>query len=114
MGLEHHTNTVSCMCIARSKNHDFLISGSFDRTVAIWDISKRRAFNPLPEFTLTLAEREILAVAYDPMHEIFFTAGNEKVHTHAHTRVHTYTRTHTHAHRTFASGTSGRMRSWAC
>lgn len=79
MVLEHHANTVSCLTIAHAKRRDFLISGSFDKTIGIWDLSKRRAFNPLPEHTLVVSQEEVICVCHDPFHDNILTAGNDKL-----------------------------------
>lgn len=79
MTLEHHTNTVSCMAVAKSDNRDFLLTGSFDCTVAIWDLSKRRALSPVPEYHFKASDSEVLVVCFDARHDTILTGGNDTV-----------------------------------
>jgi len=76
MTLEHHKNTVSCLTVAPTQKRDFLLSGSFDGTIAVWDISKRRAFNPLPEQVIRASNNEVLCVCYHPRLQAILVGGN--------------------------------------
>lgn len=79
MALEQHKNTVSCLAIAHTAKQDLLISGSYDNTIALWDISKRRVFNPFPECSITVSSEEVLCVCFDSTHETIITGGNDKL-----------------------------------
>ena len=63
--------------MAKTPRQDCLISGSFDGTIAVWDVTRTRAFQPVPEYTLVVSDEEVLAVAFHPQLGMIFTAGND-------------------------------------
>jgi hypothetical protein len=75
--LTHHRNTISCLCVARTPRQDCLISGSFDNTIAVWDVTRQRSFNPVPEYSLIVSEEEVLCAAYHTARGMIFTGGND-------------------------------------
>lgn len=47
MVLRHHTNTISCMCMALvRRNEELLITGGYDGYVSLWDIRSMRGREP--------------------------------------------------------------------
>lgn len=65
--LTHHSNTVSCLTLARLKRHDYMLSAGFDGAVGIWDVTKRRSVKPQLEYMFQAHvgdDREILCICY--------------------------------------------------
>lgn len=50
MAYKHHKNTVSCLTAVHLKRCSYLITGSFDGYVGVWDITKRRSVKPALEY----------------------------------------------------------------
>lgn len=75
--LHHHRNTVSSLVVAKTARQDCLISASFDGTIAVWDVTRARAFQPVPEYALRVSDQEVLAAAFHTPLGMIFTAGND-------------------------------------
>jgi WD40 repeat protein len=76
--LFHHTNTISGICFApEQKEKDYLITVAFDKTVAIWDFTRRRAFNPLPEYAMVVSKQELHCVTFNSNDKTIICSGND-------------------------------------
>ena len=56
--LRSHTNTVSCMAVAKLKRNDYLLSAGYAGNVCVWDITKKRSIKPRLEYMFQAHEGE--------------------------------------------------------
>lgn len=77
ISMKGHTNSVTSMTIAQTRKREFLLSGSFDGRVIIWDITRRKSMNPREEHVLVAGDHEILTVAYNLSNETVLAGGND-------------------------------------
>ena len=79
INLRQHDNTVSCLLVAElRKNEDFVLSGSYDGYVGVWDLRRNRNIKP---HLVTMFEAhpdcEIFCIKHDVGKNIIITGGND-------------------------------------
>jgi len=102
VSLKEHTNTISCMAVARTRNATFLLTGGYDGQVGIWDVTKQGTFKPrleamlktysnishseknLPLIDQESSDNELLCICFNPSNvgdrpDTFLTGGNDTI-----------------------------------
>ena len=81
INMTHHSNTVSCIISATLKRgEEFMLTGSFDGKVGIWDVRKKSSVRPhLVSMFEAHPHSEVLCLLFDQYKRTIITAGNDAV-----------------------------------
>ena len=81
INMTHHSNTISCIiCATLKRGEEFVLTGSFDGKVGIWDVRKKSTVMPhLVSMFEAHPHSEVLCLLYDEHKRTIVTAGNDAV-----------------------------------
>jgi WD40 repeat protein len=81
INMTHHSNTVSCIiCATLKRGEEFVLTGSFDGKVGIWDVRKKSTVRPhLVSMFEAHPHSEVLCLLYDEHKRTIITSGNDAV-----------------------------------